>query len=508
MNNKIRIAIYSRKSKYSDKGNSIGNQIEIAKEYIKQNFSCSDIDLKIFEDEGFSGSNFKRPEFKKFLLEERKNPFDLLICYRLDRISRNIADFSNLINELNKLGTNFVSIKEQFDTKTPMGRAMMYIASVFAQLEREVIAERIRDNLLELSKTGTWLGGDTPLGYSAERFKKVTICDKDDENKIFSKNKFASKLIINDKEMPIVKLLFSKYNELKSLTKLETYLINNDIKTRRGVYYSIFSLKLILSNPVYAPNDKDVLKYFESKGIEVYYEKDDRSKLNGKYGFLTYNKTEGKKNVPQTNWIVAIGLHQPIIEAKEWINTQILLEKNSAQRYRRASNPKKQTIVSGLIKCKNCGAYMRPKNIDKKRSDGSVNYRYCCQLKEKSKGEKCKSKNVNGEEIDNEIIKVIERIFIPNSYIFNELKKLSFSQESNPLYNEISQNIKQILDDSFNIFDFFDLKTKRDIASFFIEEIYANGEEVEIILTNKEIDEFQKKFFIPTYLKKDCNFKI
>ena len=73
------------------------------------------------------------------------------------------------MNHITNLGTSFVSIKEQFDTKTPMGRAMMYIASVFAQLEREVIAERIRDNMIELAKTGRWLGGKTPTGYKSER---------------------------------------------------------------------------------------------------------------------------------------------------------------------------------------------------------------------------------------------------------------------------------------------------------------------------------------------------
>lgn len=250
---KKRIAIYSRKSKYSDKGDSVGNQIEIAKDYIKLHFpeDIFDTQIIIYEDEGFSGGSFERPEFKKFLEEERKNPFDVLICYRLDRISRNIADFSNLINELSRLKTNFVSIKEQFDTKTPMGRAMMYIASVFAQLEREVIAERIRDNLLELAKTGTWLGGDSPLGFIAERYKKVDICEEDN-NYMIRKSKTATKLVINDKELPVLKLIYSKYRELKSLTKLESYLINNDVKTRKGANYSKFALKLILTNPVYA----------------------------------------------------------------------------------------------------------------------------------------------------------------------------------------------------------------------------------------------------------------
>ena len=149
MKNKIRIAVYSRKSKYSDKGDSVGNQIEIAMKYIEEHYPSNqyETEVNIFEDDGFSGGNIDRPKFKQFLIEEDRKPFNVLICYRLDRISRNIADFSNLMNHITELGTSFVSIKEQFDTKTPMGRAMMYIASVFAQLEREVIAERIRDRI-------------------------------------------------------------------------------------------------------------------------------------------------------------------------------------------------------------------------------------------------------------------------------------------------------------------------------------------------------------------------
>lgn len=148
MKNKKRIAIYSRKSKYTNTGDSVGNQIELAQEYIKTHYPEDEykVEVEIFEDEGFSGGNIDRPQFQKMLKIERENHYDVLIAYRLDRISRNIADFSNLMNELTKLHTDFVSIKEQFDTRTPMGRAMMFIASVFAQLEREVIAERIRDN--------------------------------------------------------------------------------------------------------------------------------------------------------------------------------------------------------------------------------------------------------------------------------------------------------------------------------------------------------------------------
>lgn len=122
MRKKIRIAIYSRKSKYSDKGDSIGNQIELAKEYIQAHYPSDkyDVEYVIYEDEGFSGGNIDRPKFQKFLKDQKENPYDILICYRLDRISRNIANFSNLMEDLTAVDTSFVSIKEQFDTKTPM----------------------------------------------------------------------------------------------------------------------------------------------------------------------------------------------------------------------------------------------------------------------------------------------------------------------------------------------------------------------------------------------------
>ena len=196
MKEKVRIAIYSRKSKYSDKGDSVGNQIEIAMKYIKEHFPSDkyDVEIVIFEDDGFSGGNIDRPKFKEFLIEENKKPFNILICYRLDRISRNIADFSSLMNNITELGTSFVSIKEQFDTKTPMGRAMMYmigILSVFAQLEREVITERIRDNMIELAKTGRWLGGLTPTGYTSKRIELVDVYEESDSNIIEKKKKTA-----------------------------------------------------------------------------------------------------------------------------------------------------------------------------------------------------------------------------------------------------------------------------------------------------------------------------
>ena len=162
------IAIYSRKSRFTGKGESVGNQVELCRAYIRTAFGdrCAD-GAVVFEDEGFSGGNLNRPGFQKMMQAARQRQFRAVVVYRLDRISRSISDFSALIQELGRLQIDFVSIRESFDTSSPMGRAMMYIASVFSQLERETIAERIRDNMHELAKTGRWLGGTTPTGYTS-----------------------------------------------------------------------------------------------------------------------------------------------------------------------------------------------------------------------------------------------------------------------------------------------------------------------------------------------------
>ncbi len=166
----MKIAIYSRKSKFTGKRESIENQITLCREYIERSIpEAKDGEIFVYEDEGFSAKNLERPQFRLMMQSARKEPFDYIVVYRLDRISRNVGDFASLIEELNGMHTAFICIKEQFDTSTPMGRDMMNIAAVFAQLERETIAERVRDNLILLARRGRWLGGVTPLGYTGEK---------------------------------------------------------------------------------------------------------------------------------------------------------------------------------------------------------------------------------------------------------------------------------------------------------------------------------------------------
>ena len=190
----------------------------------------------------------------------RKHRFRAVVVYRLDRISRNISDFTGLIDELAKLNVSFISIREQFDTGTPMGRAMMFIISVFSQLERETIAERIRDNMQELAKTGRWLGGNTPIGYRSEAVSKLTVDGK--ERKSY-------RLIPVPEEIEIPKLVFDLYTETDSLTGVEAELLRQRVKTRKGKSYTRFAIKGILQNPVYMVADEAAYDYFRERGAEV-----------------------------------------------------------------------------------------------------------------------------------------------------------------------------------------------------------------------------------------------
>lgn len=310
-------AIYSRKSKFTGKGESIENQIELCRRYIEMN--DKGMQIEIYEDEGFSGGNLDRPQFKQMMKDARAGKLNRIVVYRLDRISRNIGDFAGLIEELNRMEVEFVSIKEQFDTSSPLGRAMMYIASIFSQLERETIAERIRDNMLELAKTGRWLGGVTPIGYTSESVSAVAVDGR---------TKKCCKLKLVEEEARVVKEIFNQYLQNESLKKTAEVLNQKGFSTRKERKFTPIAVKAILSNPVYAKADEVVQTYFSDMGIQVYFES-----IEGTFGILAYNRTlqrPGKTNQYRgmSDWIIARGRHEPIISGLDWVKTQKILKRN------------------------------------------------------------------------------------------------------------------------------------------------------------------------------------
>nr|WP_295681952.1 recombinase family protein [uncultured Lachnoclostridium sp.] len=416
----MRIAIYSRKSKWTGKGESIENQLIMCREYIQNMIpEARDAEIHEYEDEGFSGKNTQRPQFKQMLSDIRSSHFDYLVCYKLDRLGRNLADLALLIEELNKLDIAFVSIKERFDTSTPMGKAMLYMSGVLAQMEREQIAERVRDNMLMLARSGRWLGGNTPLGFDSKKEERVTL-----DNKVRS----SYSLSINNTELITVQFIFNKFLEEQALTKLESYLLVNGIKTRQGKVYQISTIRDILTNPVYCTADDLSVQYFSSLGCQVFAEQDE---LMGDRGFISYGKTSsGKyksKDNPTSEWIIAVGKHKGIISSKDWIGVQKLLEvnKKKGEHFRKVQNP--YCLLSGLLYCK-CGAPMRPKNYPETRlhTDGKRSFAYLCSCKEKSHGKLCSVSNVHGNTLDEVIAQELISYLKPDSqvnHILSELKK-------------------------------------------------------------------------------------
>ena len=412
--NEEQIAIYSRKSKFTGKGESIGNQVELCKEYVRNMLGEEYVGrCVVFEDEGFSGGNLQRPDFKRMMDEVRKRKFKAIVVYRLDRISRNISDFTGLIDELTKLDVSFVSIKEQFDTSTPMGRAMMFIISVFSQLERETIAERIRDNMHELAKTGRWLGGNTPTGFKSGPVSKITIDGK--ERKSY-------KLIPIPEEIEIPKMIFDLYMETDSLTAVEAELLRQRIKTKKGKDFTRFAIKAMLQNPVYMVADEDAYNYFVAGGAEVCFPKE---AFDGSCGIMAYNRTNQEKGratqlLPVGEWIVAIGRHAGVVPSGQWIKVQQSLDRNKSKAYRKPRN--NQALLTGLVYC-SCGERMYPKLSQRTDASGEIIFTYVCKMKERSKRERCSRRNANGNLLDTAIMEQIKSLTDHDSSFISQLAK-------------------------------------------------------------------------------------
>lgn len=432
--NEDAIAIYSRKSKFTGKGESIGNQIELCKEYIRMHYGEGAVDKAVvYEDEGFSGGNLNRPDFKKMMDAARKRKFKAIIVYRLDRISRNISDFSSLIEELARLDIAFVSIKRTVCIQsTPMGIGpMMYIASVFSQLERETIAERIRDNMHELAKTGRWLGGTTPTGYSSEAIKSVSIDGK---------TKKICKLKLIPEEADLVKTIFDLYIETDSQTKTESELIARGIKTKNGNYFNRYSIKGILQNPVYMIADEDAYNYLIEHDVDLF---SAREKFDGVHGIMAYNRTaqtKGKTTIylPPDEWIVSVGKHHGIIPGKVWVAVQRSLERNKLKSYRKPRI--NEALLTGLLFC-SCGSRMYPRLDQRKIINGKAVYTYVCKMKERSKKCLCKGKNANGNVLDMAVIEQIKMLTDDKGTFIEQLK------QSREFYTDDRTDYEQRLED-------------------------------------------------------------
>src|ERR671930_420403 len=210
-----RCAVYTRKS--SEEGleqefNSLAAQREACEAFIRsQQHEGWALARTRYDDGGFSGGNLERPALQRLLEDVRAGRIDIVVVYKVDRLTRSLADFARLVEIFDTQGVSFVSVTQQFNTTSSMGRLTLNGRLSFAQFEREVTGERIRDKIAASKKKGMWMGGNPPLGYDADE----------------------RALVINPSEAETVRRIFALHRELGSVRRVKEEADRLGLKTKR-----------------------------------------------------------------------------------------------------------------------------------------------------------------------------------------------------------------------------------------------------------------------------------
>ncbi len=321
-------ALYIRVStQYQISGDSLNTQKETLMKYAEMVLGIHDI--TVFEDAGFSGKNTSRPSYQKMMKELRQGEYTHLLVWKIDRISRNLLDFADLYQELKRLRISFISFNEQFDTSTAIGEAMLKIILVFAELERNMTAERVRANMIARAQKGIWNGGRVPLGY--QWIKKT--------------GEFA----IDDSEIQTVRLIFNLYEEYHSCLIVSRTLNQRGIQTKEGKAWSPTTVYTILTNPFYL-------------------------------GTLRYNHTSASTGQNgKADWIIVEDHHIAAIEKNQFDRCQELLQKQNFNSDTRTCTRKHIHIFAGLLYCDYCGEMMTAQPGKLLKKSGHQSSRFACR---------------------------------------------------------------------------------------------------------------------------------
>lgn len=328
--------LYARQSLDKKDSLSIESQIEQCKTKLSQNEQ-----FKEYTDKGFSGKNTERPSLNELLKDIESGSIDGVIVYRLDRFSRNIADFYNMYEVMQKHNCEFVSVSESFDTSTPMGRVMMGILITFAQMERESIQERVKDNYYyRVAQDGRWAGGTPPYGFTNGRTEdgKPT-------------------LLVDTERMEAVKFIFKMYDEDVSVSlgkiakelREKGYICSKSKKTT----WDSSTISKILQNTLYVKADEILYKYLEIRQIKFL---NDKSAWDGQHSCHVIGKKVGNGNIRKytdfKEQSVYITNFPGIIDSRTYIHVMERLARNE-----QINNSTRNGVLEelgGKLKC-SCG---------------------------------------------------------------------------------------------------------------------------------------------------------
>lgn len=351
------IVLYARKSVERENSISCETQLEYCKSVIKPDERSEKIIT--FVDNGFSGGNVNRDGFQKMMKMVRQNKVSKVIVYKLDRISRSLADFVNILQEFKAHNVEFVSSQESFDTSSPYGELIVKILMVFAEFERTSTINRVTQAYAHRSEMGFYMGGRQPYGF--ELLPTVIHNIK------------TKKLNPIPSEVEQVRYIFEVYaQESVSLRRLLDILIAEDKKPLNGSSWSTAKLSTILRNPIYVKADSDVFEYFERHGVQMI---TDVSNFTGEYGAQLYGHTKHKPDSPDwSDMKLVLMTHSGIVDSDIWLKCQRKLEKNK-QIGNSASN--RTSWLSGKVFCEKCGHAMTTIK-GKMNKDGEIRRYFNC----------------------------------------------------------------------------------------------------------------------------------
>ncbi|MHA6250317.1 recombinase family protein [Oceanobacillus sp. CAU 1775] len=370
-----RVAIYARVSteEQAKEGFSIAAQLQTLRQYA-QIYNWEVIDEYV--DEGISGKSVKgRPEMKRLIKDVENERFDAVLVWKISRLSRNMLETLMMLDKFEKYNVKFISYSENFDTSSPIGRLVLQIMASIAEMERNTLAENVKLGMKQRALEGRWNGG-VVFGYDTVK----------------------KELVINEKEAEVVQLIYHMYANGKGLRAISNHLNKAGYRTKRNRYFSINGVAQILDNVIY----------------------------NGKISWLKFENWDSKRRKGKNpNPILVEGKHEPIISDELWSVVRAR-RKSKSFKQRQSNEP---FLLSGLLRCPDCGQGMVPSITTHTRKDGTKRkhrYYVCSDFHNKGSAA-CKANSIKAYEAEDTVIKKIEHFSSNKKRLYKTLTDISSS---------------------------------------------------------------------------------
>lgn len=358
---KMMYALYARQSIDNKESISIESQLEFC------HYEAKGKEYRSYKDIGYSGKNTERPGFQQMMEDIRKGEIEAVIVYKLDRISRSILDFSQMMEEFRKRNVEFISVNEKFDTTTIMGRSMLNICVVFAQMERETIQQRVTDAYYSRCKNQFYMGGRVPYGYRLEDYSIM--------------GRKSSRYVEVPEESEQLKLMYSLYADPNnSLGDIVNYFNKHGIRHLRGGMWSTARISEILRSPVYVKADSDIYDFFTAQETNVNNCIEQFIGENGCYLYKGQGSTTNKKSDLKGKELV-IAPHKGFIPSDIWLKCRIRCLNN---RQSAKTCKGKNSWLVGKVKCGNCKY-----SLTIAKSNTKAGRYFICGTKLATKGSSC-----------------------------------------------------------------------------------------------------------------------